>query len=218
MWTAVGIILGIAALFAFLLLLPVHIILKNDRQKGMVMLIRVLFITVDPQKLSEKKAKKPKVKKLKTKEGTVSKTAKKILGISDFSGGRAFKQAVKQKGVAVVISEAMEFIKTVLAALSEFIKKVTVKKLHIHSVSADTDAADAAMDYGLTCSVVYPVLGFIQSAVDVKERGLNVDIRCDFEASESEFYIETDVFFRIFHLLSAVLYIASENVKKGATK
>ena len=56
--------------------------------------------------------------------------------------------------------------------------------------------ADAAMEYGTACAILYPLSAFLQNRRWVKSQGIKTEVRCDFEGFEGD--ISYDLILRIF--------------------
>lgn len=141
----------------------------------------------------KKKAKKKK------KESKIGKKIKKLFGLEVFDN-----QDKTASGVSEKVGTAVALI-TVFAGQIKFIfSKLRLEKLGLLIICGDGDAADAAMDYGLVCASVYPLVGYLTASINTKKGAENVRIGCDFDGdSKIEFDIRISV--RIRHLLSAFI-------------
>ncbi len=201
MWIALGIVAAVVLIISALLFLPVHILLERDADEHTKLFVRLLFIKVDPIKIASNKKKKQN-RFIKWIRSAFSKKHTPV------------KKA--EKGFFEKLTDAIEMVKTVIGILQELIKKIKVKSLRIKAVAADTDAADAALEYGKLCAVIFPAVSFLQTIVKVNEKGIDIDLGCDFNAERPVFIIETDITFNLFGVLSAFVKYAINN--KGETK
>lgn len=202
MWIALSIIAALIIIISTLLFVPFHLLIKNEDGQTHLY-IRILFIKVDPIKISQKMSSKNK------KPNRFVKWIKKAFS-------KKHPPVTKQeKSFFEKITDAVEAIKTVIGVLKELIKKIKIKKLHIKAITADNDAADAALEYGKLCAVVYPAVSFLQTLVRVDEKGIDIFLGCDFNAENPVFEIETDIVFNLFGVLSAFV---KYSVSKGETK
>lgn len=88
------------------------------------------------------------------------------------------------------------------------IKKVVIKKFRMDITVASEDAAHTALLYGGVCSVLYPVVGFLETVMDFKED--NMKIVCDYESAQSKLEFFAEIKIRVMHLLIAVFKIIPE--------
>ncbi len=124
---------------------------------------------------------------------------------------RLFGKPVKSKGTFKKILKHLGFKGTVdflfgeeigfFSRLKYILKKLVVKhfKLNI-SVSGD-DAAQTALLYGGVCSVLYPVVAFLESFITFKEDDMK--ILCNYEKERSELHLFIEAKVRAFYLLKA---------------
>ncbi|MBQ5838329.1 MAG: DUF2953 domain-containing protein, partial [Clostridia bacterium] len=84
------------------------------------------------------------------------------------------------------------------------VKKIKLKRFGLDVICGGGDAADAAIEYGVVCSAVYPFIGYLETNFKGAERALDVNIGCDFE-NEAYFGIDIKAKIRIIHILRAFL-------------
>lgn len=96
-----------------------------------------------------------------------------------------FEKLVDKKGFKGAISELFTFFKAVISPLGKFLKKLKFRKIDVRLSVVGSDAAATAIDYGIVCSVVYPVLSVFESIANAKYK--RIDIRSDFEGKKSSF-------------------------------
>ncbi len=155
----IGIVLAaVLLLLILLLLLPVRVTLAYDPENALRIHAKVLFFTVYKTGPGAKAAQTPEKKKQKP-------TPKKEKLLDD-------------------IREMIALIKNLLGPFADLLKTVRITKLRLRAVCAGEDAADVAMEYGLACAAVYPFIGYLQTVSNVRRRGLDVGISCDFEREE----------------------------------
>lgn len=186
---ALYIIVGIIAFLGLLLLLPVSVRIKFDREFGLKAYysgIKV-FDTAKAKSEDHKKDHESQEEEL-HKE---SKEKKEIFIVRDFNK-----------------MDKIDFIKFYAAVLKDVLKKVSGLLKHIHikifdftlAVGSD-DAYDTAMQFGIISAALDPVLLLIFKYTKVKARRVN--IYADFVGNE--YYFKTDVNFKI-ALLFILIY------------
>ena len=189
---ALYIIVGIIAFLGLLLLLPVSVRIKFDREFGLKAYysgIKV-FDTAKAKSEDHKKDHESQEEEL-HKE---SKEKKEIFIVRDFNK-----------------MDKIDFIKFYAAVLKDVLKKVSGLLKHIRikifdftlAVGSD-DAYDTAMQFGIISAALDPVLLLIFKYTKVKARRVN--IYADFVGNE--YYFKTDVNFKI-----ALLFILIYGVK-----
>ncbi len=152
---------------------------------------------------------KEKQKKKKKKESRFGKKIKKLFGLDVFDN-----QDKTANGVSEKVGAAVALI-TVFAGQIKFIfSKLRLDKLGLLIVCGDGDAADAAMNYGLVCASVYPLIGYLTANINTKKDAEKVRIGCDFDGdSRIEFDIIISV--RIYCLLSAFMNAMGDMTNTG---
>ena len=128
-----------------------------------------------------------------------------------FTEIRLFGKPVKSKGTFKKILKHLGFKGTInllfgeeigfFSRLKYILKKLVGKhfKLNI-SVSGD-DAAQTALLYGGVCSVLYPVVAFLESFITFKED--DIKILCNYEKERSELHLFIEAKVQAFYLLKA---------------
>jgi len=206
MWIA----LIIALIIGAILLLPVHIVVKNDEGE-FKFLIKVLFFTFGGKKAAKQKK----------KDNIVTHAIKKALGIDTVK--KAQKEQSKQKqGLDFALGDIFRIVGNLLKELKSILKHCTVKKLWLKIRCTGDDAADAAIKYGRVCAVVYPFAALAHSVFKVKEKGKKLDIACDYEGDEDSYLFSIDIFVRLGRVLAAATKIffkeIAERVKNESQK
>lgn len=196
----VGIIATLILLIITLLLLPVHIFIKKDKEDGFSFKIKVLFFELCNDGSED------------------SKTAyniKKVFGLdkkhSDEKNAKEKKESFTEKA-----TRYSALISDIFNAATSVIRKITVKKLHLDIVCAEEDAADTAISYGRCCAIVLPVVSAINSFTNVKQDGERVNISCDYTSERGRFDFDIHFYVRLFALLSALLKFGFNRAKRGA--
>lgn len=201
MWIALGIILFLAVVVTVILLLPIDVIIKSDDDGSMMLRYRFLFKTYgeDPNPNN------PVVKLIKTATGIDRLQLKKIKG------------GIKTGGINVTVEESFRVLLSLLKEVGALLKFCVAKKLRVTVISTGDDPADAAINHGICCSFVYPVVGFLKSELRrVSKRGEHIELRCDFDGTEDTFVYDIVIRVRLYRLLAAFFRIVLREARYQA--
>lgn len=193
----VGILLLVLiALICIILSLRLKLIFDYSTKSEPKFYIGVLFF-----KFRINKKDKPKKEK---KESKFVSKIKKILRIDVLSDGDSLKHNAEETGISNTVNKVITAVSLIAGEAVWLLKRFKLHKLRFIAVCGGGDAADAAMDYGLVCSLVYPFAGYIDASLKTKKNAQDIRIYCDFENDSSfDFYIFLSV--RIFHIIRALL-------------
>ena len=147
---ALWILLGLCAFLALLLLLPLHIYLAFTPEAGFSFYARYAFLTIRPDSEPNEKL----IEQVFT-----------LLGLRDVSSTANARSAVSAKGVAATLCELGAVLRTLLGRVFWLLHRGTFRRFSLHIAVGAGDPADAALDYGMVCAALYPVLGLLQSAI-----------------------------------------------------
>lgn len=193
----IGIVLAvIILLIAVILMLPVDVLFQADGTNGFRILYRFLGKVFgenpDPN-------------------NPIVKSLKETLGISHLDSVKSIQKTVESHGAGVTLRETLDTLILLIDRVIWLLKYCRVPKCHITSVSG---GEDAAMEYGIACAAVYPLVGYLENKTWLRKRGLKLELRCDYSLAESVFEMDVAVRVRIFPVLRAFLYIIKKNVEK----
>ncbi len=178
---ALYILIGIILLLGLVLFLPISVSLKFNKE--LTCKVSVAGFKVYP------KPSKPK-KELKALEKTAEQKG-------------FFEILKKKRGFTGAIKEIFLFLKDCIEPLKYFLRFVSFKKVKLSIGVVGDDAAKTAVEYGLVCSAVYPVLSFVENLANVSYK--KVDINADFEGKEGKLEFSLKIkSFAIFILIFAV--------------
>ena len=104
-----------------------------------------------------------------------------------------------------------EILILLLKKLWWVVKHFKFRKFRLNLNVATHDAANTAINYGKICSAVYPVISFLETNADFKAKEVN--IKADFDKSDSRFQISTSVTTRVFFWLVAAIASLFEFLK-----
>ncbi len=180
----------IAFVITAVLITPIGVIIKNNKNGELDFRFKIWFVKFGaPSKKTKKEKKK--------KDNKASKLIKEAFGLDKLSDRSTRAEGIKQTA---------SLVKSVFDGVGNIFSHTVAKKLKFKVVCASTDPADAANSFGLTCAIVYPVVGFIKSRLKkVKKSGELIDIRCDFESDDESFDYNIELSVRFVHILSQII-------------
>jgi hypothetical protein len=146
----------------------------------------------DPNKKEKKKEKKKKPQSNKKGKGETAGEKKKKKGgpITDF----------------------LPIVKTALDLLNSFRKKLRIKRLDLKMIMAADDPCDLAINYGRANAAMGNLMPQLERCFVIKKR--NVEIECDFEASETVIIARADITITLGWLLAILVFYGVRGLKK----
>lgn len=180
---------GLLLLLALILFssLKVSVIFKDD------FYLKAYFGAI---KVYDSNKPKKKKKKEENKEQEIPQTN------PDKNGSYAkqiFKTIKEEKGFVGAVKEIMNFFKDCLSVSKPYLKNIKINKICLNISYGSFDAAETAVNYGIICTAVYPVLAFLDT---IKNIGFKkIDIKSDFENQKSEFDFSLNVKAQVIFLL-----------------
>lgn len=188
---------AIIFLLGILLILPVKIYLAYDNE--FIFKVKYSGFTLLDSEDEEKDTKKV----FKKRKSNIAPTDKNNL-----------KNTYKQKGITGTIKYYSNVIYLVLKQLRWVIKFVKIRKFVFDLTIASDDAADTAIEYGEVCCVVYPTISFIQTNTNFKFKTDNINIRPDFDNSDSKLKASVLVKAKLIICLIAIAALLWDYTKK----
>lgn len=155
------------------------------------------------------KKKDPEAEKKKKEE----KKAKKSSKTGHKSGKSPSKGAKKEKGGPII--DFLPIVKTVLDLLNSFRKKLRIKRLDLKLIMAGDDPCDLAVNYGRANAAMGNLLPQLEKCFVIKKR--NVEVECDFEASQTVILARVDVTITLGWLLALVVHYGIRALKQYLT-
>ena len=196
--------LGVLALLA---ILPLGVRICYD---AMGPLIKVILgpvkVTVYPR---PKKEKKPP-KKEKTKKESASKQSEDPSLPKPPQPPPAPKP--EQKASAGSLKDFLPFVKLGLNLLGDFRRKLRVNNLYLRLILASSDPCDLAINYGKTWTAVGNFMPVLERWFVIKKR--DVEVECDFTASETKVIARMDLTMTLGRLLTLVVVYACRGLKE----
>ena len=146
----------------------------------------------DPDKKKEKKKKDNK----KTKD----------------TKGKGGQPAEKKKKKGGPITDFLPLVKTALDLLNSFRKKLRIKRLDLKLIMAADDPCDLAINYGRANAAMGNLLPQLERCFVIKKR--DVEIECDFEASQTLIIARADITITLGWLLAIVVFYGVRALKQ----
>ncbi len=204
MWIALGIVLGLTVLIITVLLLPVHLKIKNDGDNHIDIRVKILcFRFGGKSKASDKK-----------EENSFLKMIKNSAGLSKIGGQKAANGKEKDSLLAMV-TDTCRVLFSLLQELIDLLGKCRFRRFKLTIICTGKDAADAAISYGQCCAVAYPLIGLLTSRTKVSERGRDIHIACDYADKEGVFLFDIVVAVKVYQVLWAFLRVALKEAKRS---
>ena len=144
-----------------------------------------------------KKKKDPDKKKEKKKKDTKGK------------GGQPGEKKKKKGGP---ITDFLPLVKTALELLNSFRKKLRIKRLELKMIMAADDPCDLAINYGRANAAMGNLLPQLERCFVIKKR--DVEIECDFEASQTLIIARADITITLGWLLAIVVFYGVRGLKQ----
>jgi len=151
--------------------------------------------------------------KVKSEKKTAKKEAKKAIK-------KAAKKADEEKAEKKpgALQNVLDMLPMILKGLGRFRRRLLVKRLVIHYVSAGADPAKTAMTFGASNVVIGLIMPLLEKSFRIKRRDLRAE--ADFESSEQRIYVYAAISIAVWEAVYVVFAIipallgASGNNKK----
>ena len=189
--------LGILTLLA---VLPLGVSVKYDSGGLLVRLILgPLKFTLLPRPKKDKKPKNEKEKK--TREEKAPRKAAEPAG-----------ETKPKKKSGGKLTDFLPLVKVVLDFLGDFKRKLRVNLLELKLIMAADDPCDLAVNYGRAWAAVGNLIPKLEQWLVIKKR--NIEVECDFEASETRVLARVELTITLGRLLAAVFVFAFRAIKE----
>lgn len=142
----------------------------------------------------------------------------KLLGFHELTREGALQQSIKTGGLLSVVKKLARSVRYLLHEVGFLLKHLHIRKLHFSCINGGSDAAQAAIEYGQICAVLYPLLGYVESVIrgDIKDR--SIDIRCDFDRQEPLLSLDMIFSVRVAFLVKSALILMIKNRRSKRTE
>lgn len=198
MWIFLTIVLALAVILTVIWMLSVTLIIKTDQNGEMILRYRFLFRTFGEQA---------------NPNHPLVKIIKKGSGISRIE--KTVRQSnIEKSGAVTTYAEILRILVDLLMEIGGLLKHCTAKKFQLNITCAGEDAADAAINYGACSAVVYPLIGIVHTAVQVRESGRDIQIGCDYSAKQDKVQYHVEISTHFGRLLAAFLRVAYAEAKR----
>ena len=199
------------AVLILLAVLPLGVSVLYDSEGPLVRVIagplkiKVFPLPKKQKKEKKKKAKKtdPKIEAKKAEEAALPKSPQPPAPVKE-------KKPKEKKGGSW--KDFIPFVKLGLNFLGDFRRKLRLNNLELKLVLASSDPCDLAVNYGKTWAAVGNLLPALERWFVIKKR--NVEVECDFTASETLVTARLDISITLGRLLSLVAVCAVRGLKE----
>ncbi len=203
----IGILLAVVLfVIVFALLQSIKVMFSFTTEGKLDLKAKILFFTVyDANKKPKKNAKEDKEEpKEKKKPSKISAYFQRLFGIDTLADAANIKENAETQGISESVNKVVSVFSLLFGQIVWLLRKIRVQKFRVLAICGGADAADAAMEYGLVCAAIYPLVGYVETNLNTKTNATDIQIGCDFE---NEAYFETDftVKLRLIHIIRAVL-------------
>ena len=197
--------LGILTLLAFV---PVGVRVCYDAEGPLVKLVLgPVKLTLFPR---PKKDQKPeKEKKEKQSKRKAKKTAEEA-NLPKPPQPPAEKKPKGKKGGS--LKDFLPFVKLAFDFLGDFRRKLRMKELYLRLILASSDPCDLAVNYGKTWTAVGNFLPALERWFVIQKR--DVEVECDFTASETKVIARMEITMTLGRLLSLVAVYGFRGIKE----
>lgn len=196
--------LGILTLLA---LLPLGVRVCYNADGPLVQLVLgPVKLLVFPRPKKEKKPKKEEIKKAEQQE-PVEEPKLSQLPQPPQAANRKEK---KEKGGS--LTDFLPFVKLAFNFLGDFRRKLRMKELYLRLILASDDPCDLAINYGKTWTAVGNLLPALERWFVIKNK--DVEVECDFTASETKVIARLEITITLGRLLSLVAVYGFRGIKE----
>ena len=192
----IGVILAVVILIIILvLLLRIKLVLGLYDNGKFEFTIRILCFNFGG-KAKKEKPESDFVKKIKAKFGL------------DILHKEELKNSIENGSFTDKASRLAALVMLFLGQVKYLFSKIRVDRLYTMIICGG-DGAEAAIDYGIVCSAIYPLAGYLDASLNMKNNAQNIQVYCDFE-NESKIEFELILSIRIMYLLKAFMGAISD--------
>ena len=203
-----GWLITLAALI-LLAVLPLGVSVLYDSEGPLVRVIagplkiKVFPLPKKQQKKKKEKKTDPKAEAKKAEEAALPKPPKVPVPVKE-------KTPKEKKGGSW--KDFIPFVKLGLNFLGDFRRKLRLNNLELKLVLASSDPCDLAVNYGKTWAAIGNLMPTLERWFVIKKR--NVEVECDFTASETLVTAQLDLSITLGRLLSLIAVYGFRGVKE----
>ena len=118
----------------------------------------------------------------------------------------------KEKTQGGSLTDFFPFVKLIFDFLGDFRRKLRMKELYLRLILASDDPCDLAVNYGKTWAAVGNLIPALERWFVIKKR--DVEVECDFTASEVKVIARLEITITLGRLLSLVFVYAFRALKE----
>lgn len=203
LWIILGILGFIALLIAVICLLPVYVYVYYDKENSLYYRYRLLWKVFG---------------EVPNPNNPILRLVKDLAGLSRFDSVKALKKNVSSLGVGTTAGQILRVLLSLLREIVWLLPKCRLRKLRIRALCADEDPEEAAMQYGETCAFLYPAIGVLDNIMPIRPKGLELNLGCDFDRSESEVELEAHIRVLLGPVLLALWRVALDEARAEAQR
>lgn len=200
----IGIVVGaLSLLVTVICLLPVYVYVYYDEENSLQLRYRLLWMVFG---------------EVPNPDNPILKLVKELSGLSKFDSVSSLKKTVSSSGLGYTLQQIGEVLISLLRQVVWILPRCRLRKLEIRAVCAEGEPDDAAMEYGKLCAAVYPIVGVIGNIIPINRRKLLLDLRCDFDAEQSDLSLTAVIRARVGSVLRALWRIILDEAKAEAAR
>ena len=201
LWITLGI-------FTLLAILPLGVRVLYDAEGPLVKIVLgPIKLTVFPRPRKEEKPQKEK--KQEPKQEAKQESKEENLPKPPQAPPEP-KPAKEKKGGS--LTDFLPFVKLAFDFLGDFRRKLRLNELYLRLILASDDPCDLAVNYGKTWTAVGNLIPALERWFVIQKR--DVEVECDFTASETVVYARLEITITLGRLLSLVAVYAVRGLKE----
>lgn len=193
------VLITLALIVAAILMLPVDIIIRSDQKGRLQFRFKLLF-----KEYGEKS----------NPSSPIAKAVKKTIGIDKLETAE-IKKKLKEKSYLPTAEETISILKGLLSELGHILKHFTARLFKIEFSCATQDAADAAINYGQYCALIYPLTAGLGAFIKIPKRARKIKVGFAPELSEDKIEYEIIIRVRVVRVLIAFFRIALKEAMRN---
>lgn len=193
------ILLILALIIAVILILPVDIIIKSDEKGDLKLRYKFLFKIYgenpDPN-------------------NPIIKAVKKTTGIDKLEV-KEIKKKLKESSYVPTALETISILKGLLGELGNILKHFSARLFKIDVKCSADDAADAAINYGQYCALIYPLTAGLGAFIKIPKRARKIKIGFAPELSDDKVEYEIIIRVKVMRVLAAFFRVAYKEAMRN---
>ena len=189
----------LALIVAAILMLPVDIIIRSDQKGRLQFRFKLLF-----KEYGEKS----------NPSSPIAKAVKKTIGIDKLETAE-IKKKLKEKSYLPTAAETISILKGLLGELGHILKHFSARLFKIEVSCATQDAADAAINYGQYCALIYPLTAGLGAFIKIPKRARKIKVGFAPELGEDKIEYEIIIRVRVVRVLIAFFRIALKEAMRN---